>query len=211
VLTTSAKLLYFAGTTPNLKLGDLLLIAVRPDDAAPTDAPQTKVVRVQRLIVEAELQRTRVDLEADAQIPAFVLPTLQQAVINLQPLALNNLAVNTTIVGQSWNESKLNAFFAIQNWSKINVQRYLAAPPPKLPSAETGVFAFRTRLSFFGHNAPRHGSLSKADNLKSDPYSNSWDDNGGRSIWENSQGVAYNTPTLILSVPYQNWCAKVGL
>lgn len=61
-----------------------------------------------------------------------------------------------------------------------------------LPSdTEVRVFALRERLAFFGHNAPRYGTLPREDFLKDDPFTsenpaNDWDQ--GRTIWTSSRG-----------------------
>jgi hypothetical protein len=63
------------------------------------------------------------------------------------------------------------------------------------PAAELALYAFRESAGFFGHNAPRWGSLAVATNQKSDPFPNAWertDDgkaaNAPRTIWTDSQG-----------------------
>ncbi|MEM8961668.1 MAG: putative baseplate assembly protein [Acidobacteriota bacterium] len=61
--------------------------------------------------------------------------------------------------------------------------------------AATKVFALRQRTPFFGHNAPRYGSLPNDDVVKDDPYSSAdpaanWD--VGRTVWTDSRGALYS-------------------
>ena len=68
------------------------------------------------------------------------------------------------------------------------------APPD---SPEVGAFVMRARTGFFGHNAPRwemlpkHKSTRGSDPGGKNPYENSWDGFKRRTIWSNSQGVAW--------------------
>jgi hypothetical protein len=192
-LRLDAQVLYLAGTAANLKAGDPLLLVVR--DAADGSAPpQTKVVRVRRVEADNALNRTRVDLQdIPAKPPPTPAPPKPAAKLSLTPLTLNAQQVNSKIVQQSWREEDLIAFLAIQGWSGRNVTKYVnTPPPPALPPADAGVFALRARVGFYGHNAPLHASLPSSENQRGNPYPNDWDVDGGRTIWENSQGVDYD-------------------
>ena len=62
-----------------------------------------------------------------------------------------------------------------------------------LRAADVRVFALREQVSFFGHNAPRYGSLPREEFVKDDPFTtadpaNDWDQ--GRTVWTDSRGVS---------------------
>ncbi|MBW8874453.1 MAG: putative baseplate assembly protein [Acidobacteria bacterium] len=70
----------------------------------------------------------------------------------------------------------------------------LSATDLSVAGVEVAVFALRQRAAFFGHNAPRWGSLPRGDVMKADPYSESSDANNwdrGRTVWTDSKGVPY--------------------
>jgi predicted phage baseplate assembly protein len=61
--------------------------------------------------------------------------------------------------------------------------------------SEIAVFALRDQAAFFGHNAPRYGSLPADEFAKDDPFASTdpaanWD--VGRTVWSNSRGEAYS-------------------
>lgn len=195
-LEVTATSLYLAGTTTKLKAGDMLLVSV-----AAGGPPQVKARHIHRVTVESERQRTRVDFEEQpAPLPPLTVAPKPAGQISLMQMTMNAGQVQNTIVGQSWTESSLGAFLSIQGWQSVAMLAYLAAPPaPSLPPADSGVFAFRQRVGFFGHNAPKWGSLPPEGSVKSDPYPEppgDWDKangNTGRNIWEDSQGTSYAT------------------
>jgi hypothetical protein len=103
----------------------------------------------------------------------------------LQPLVLDADAVATHILQRSWQERDLQVFLSIQRWRTEDVLRHIATPPPPtLPPATQGIFALRTRLGFFGHNAPPYASLQKAGVALPD---NNWDTTPC-TIWTDSSG-----------------------
>ena len=83
----------------------------------------------------------------------------QATAISLQAVSLNASSANA-IAGATFSEQALGAFGAVQGWGMQSLVSYyfhaftLAAPKAKLPPAAPGAFAMRTRLGFFGHNAP---------------------------------------------------------
>jgi len=186
----TAQQLYLAGTGTNLKAGDLLLVAVR-DSAG---ALQTLPLAVRAVVPEAALNRTRVDLAANLSgtpvLPAVNPPgpagADQPPALQGEPLALTGTAVNTYVLSRRWRESDLSAFLAAQGWSARKVARTANQPVVTTTTQPLdGVFAFRARLGFFGHNAPSYNSLpAPGDVLRGEPYPNDWDDNGGWEIWK---------------------------
>jgi hypothetical protein len=66
------------------------------------------------------------------------------------------------------------------------------------PATERALYAFRESASFFGHNAPRWGTLAHPDDPKKDPYPLAWEAtdppraaNRPRTIWTDSQGNSH--------------------
>lgn len=83
-----------------------------------------------------------------------------------------------------------------RHWDLVAVQNYLNNRiKGAFSSLNAGVFVLRTRVGFFGHNAPKWASLPHTNVLKdggtivfvNDAYPISWD-NANRSIREDSQG-----------------------
>lgn len=185
VLDVNASSVYLAGTTTNLRVGDLLLLAVRTSGTL-----QTRVASVRAVTTLTGPGRTRVDLvDNPPPPPTFVPTTLPSGIIDRFGIALTQTEVQSRILDQSWRERDLRAFFAVQRWDPIEVlQATASAPQPTLPPADEGVFAFRAHLGFYGNNAPLHASLNRPDNTN--PYPD-WDANGGTKIWTNSGGTAY--------------------
>jgi predicted phage baseplate assembly protein len=181
--------IYLKGTSTGLKAGDRVLLA----GAKSVSDVKAKPVRVRRVDVESERDRTRVELElaAPPKLPQYVLPIKPVAQLQLAKIAFTGTQVQSAVLGQTFSESKLTAFLSIQGWQAQALLAHIArpaAPPP--PAADTGVFAFRSRLGFFGHNAPRFKSIPPAELTD-------WDANP-RSIWTDSQGTTYSDADVFL-------------
>lgn len=187
-LNLAAKSIYLKGTQTRLKPGDVLLLA-----APPGTTPQTKVQVVRRVEVDDALSRTRVDFEADpAPKPAYQPPASTPGIVVSGAIALQSGSVQSNIVSKAWSNRDLNAFLYLQRWRAEDLVGHLSAPPKvTLPPATSGVFAFRARAGFFGHNAPRQETLPKKENTRGDAYPSDWDGANARTIWQNSQGTAY--------------------
>jgi len=188
--------LYLQGTTAPVKAGDLLLLVGKSSSGG----LKTASLPIHRVTPEAAAQRTRLDLvEMPAAVP-FAPATRPLASLALMAVEFSRNQVETMILGQSWRETDLSPAFKMWGWTALEVvQTAQAAPAPVLPPSDQGVFGFRQRLGFFGHNAPLFGSLPDGDNLKADPYAaegSNWDTaNGGtgRTIWTDSWGNLYPT------------------
>ncbi len=200
--------IYLKGIDNNIKAGDpLLLVGKRDRDI------KTIQFIIKRIEVETELKRTRVDLEEQkTSLPQFIPPLLKFATARLGDFYFNQSQVKS-VVGQSWRDRDLRAFLIMNRWNERDMLTNIASPPaPDLPPADQGVFAFRQRTGFFGHNAPRWETLPKPENTRGynsdskknkDPYKNSWDGDNERTIWQNSQGAPYTDASVYLerSVP----------
>jgi hypothetical protein len=185
--------LYVAGTTTNLKSGDVILLAGRQANGTTT---QTVVKTVLRVTEENELNRTKV--EFDAAIPpstGYRLGGLMKAQVKVQSLSLDSHSVDQQIVGQTWKNNELTAWLTMQGWSANSALGYIYGaynyPKPKtqLPPGSPGAFAMRAKLGFFGHNAPAYASLTNTVQAAFYP----WD--GGLSVWKRSLKPSISPPT----------------
>lgn len=191
--------IYLAGIESGLKPGDILLFVGRRADQPD---PITLVRSLGRVVAEPERNRTRVEFEVEivAQPPAPASPYARKfayASHDYTAVALTASKVQSTVVNQTWHESELTGFVAMQGWSHnqlveaVNYKHKVAATPkatatpkgPALSPADPGLFAFRTRLGIFGHNAPVYLTLSKATR---DAFYD-WDIAGSLvNVWMNS-------------------------
>jgi predicted phage baseplate assembly protein len=150
---------------------------------------------VQRVVAEPEQNRTRVDFAKQPRSPAFAPPDLPTATLLLPGAAFNDRQVKDLILRRVWNESHLHAFITTHGWNAAHLVSHVAALIKSPPSpGEEGVFSFRQRVSFFGHNAPLYGSLPLASLMRDDPYpseTSDWDADGGRTIDQDSWGHDY--------------------
>jgi predicted phage baseplate assembly protein len=185
--------LYLAGTTTNLKSGDVVLLVGRRANGATT---RTLVRTVLRVAEENDLNRTRV--EFDAPTPpstGYARAGAMMAQAGVRRVALDSQSVDQQIVGQTWTNNQLTAWLTAQGWSASNTLGYIYGahnyPEPKtqLPPGAPGAFALRTRLGFFGHNAPAYASLTAT--VQGAFYA--WD--GGLSIWKRSLKLGATPPT----------------
>ena len=201
---TEVKQLYLAGTDTKLKEGDLLLIAIRNDE---NSALQTLLKEIKRITVEYESPKdkadsnraiadpsklgiTRVDFINNApSVHKFIQPKLEpeSGKINVGPIEFNKATVEVHILNRKWNEHNIGSFLTLNKWDVKDMLKHINTLRIRDYSViDEGVFAFRQRVGFFGHNAPNYNSLPKKDNLQGDPYPNNWDpaDGSGWEIWK---------------------------
>lgn len=181
------------------------------------------ILRALEVEDEAALRRVRIELEPlpdpvspaappmlnwFVPIMAFSVGSYAQAQVQSVPFTSSSLG--TTITTKSWKENELQAMIAIQGWSSLQLVQAITAsikPSGKPVAPEAGAFSFSQRLGFFGHNAPKWGSLPK-QNLRDDAiYTDGWDDNdpgpgsgtltASRSIWTDSQGTDNLSSTVL--------------
>ena len=206
----AAQTIYLAGTATGVAEGDVLLVAVDPS-ATGAQAPGPRIVH--RVAVEADRQRTRIELAAAPQ-PAQTRPVPQYHAGVLHYGAISTLTEGTAAatVGQSsWSEEGLSSLIEVYGWETWQLAALYAphaARPPDLGPADPGVFAFKVRASVFGHNAPRY------DQLPSDvqtAYPIPWDTNAEVNVTTDSQGgtltdpdgQAFNDDTIHLDTTYK--------
>ncbi len=187
--STPAKQLYLAGTQANLKAGDLILITT-----GSSGSMKTLPLRIQRVVVERELERTRVDfaLADEPTIPVFKFKPAQLGVITAQRVTFDEDNIKTNILQRRWTQRDLDAFFVKNRWIASEVLDFIATKPaPKLPPPEEGVFAFRERVGFFGNNAPLYTTLRKPQGGYL--YPKNWD-TAGWEIWKDANTGIYYAP-----------------
>ena len=199
--------IYVAETVTGIAGGDLMLFVGKRGDAL-----KTLVLRVTGVAAEPGLARLRIDLEplpapqASAPPPPLATWIVPYA---LQPFPLllarpqvttvpfTSAAITSSVAGQPWRESDLQAMIGIQRWSATDLVAAITARPPSGPplAPEAGPFTFDARLGFFGNNAPKWKILPPdTDNTHGDAYPAGWDagDTGTgslpRTVWQDSQG-----------------------
>jgi len=200
---------YLGSDANTLQAGELLLFVGKNG----SDLHQL-VLRATEVTEERSLQRVRIALEPLPdpvkpaapprllwQVPVGVLFFGHYAQAQVENVSFNTGTIKNTISGKAWQEGELQAMVSIQGWSGLQLVQAISAslqPPAQPVAPEAGTFSFGARLGFFGHNAPRWGSLP-ASNLHGDPYPQGWDQGdtttgtstlgAARSIWVNSQGT----------------------
>src|SRR5262249_7596460 len=182
--STEAKQLYLDGTETGLRQGDLLLAALRRTPDAPL---YTATGTVHRVEVDAVRQRTLVYLAAEADVPAY-RPIERFAQRGVEPIGLGEDISGVLAGGLHGADVDVLLEMSGSTFAELAA----AWQPPKPPvTPEEGVFAFRARAGFFGHNAPLHSSLpTKADG--SAFYPNDWDSGEATTIWTDS--AAHENP-----------------
>ena len=181
-ISTDMMTVFFEGTATNLKLGDRLLIV---DTANKSD-----IKTILRITVDDKAETTRVDFAtAPPPLPVYVRPTLDFGFISdFQNRVVLSNSNSVQIIGQSWRAQDLFALTQIQGWSLSALERNITQHT-KVPSllSKEGVFAFRQQAGIFGHNAPHHSSLLKANGQPI--FDTDWDTNGFE-IWKDSMTSA---------------------
>jgi predicted phage baseplate assembly protein len=185
-LDPDAAAIYLDGMVVDVKPGGVVLFVTPGDHGAEATPKQVTAVQF-----EEALQRTRVDLvNPPKPPPPFVYKPLRPfSVPTLEPLVLNAVNVQTSVLEQDWRGDDLAAFIGIQGWGGASLVAHVGTTIPKaqipapiegpsnLPPAQPGVYTFKVQTGPFGHNAPRWDSLPTEQRTGSDaPYPKSWDD-----------------------------------
>ena len=213
--------IYLADTVTGIAGGDLMLFVGKCGTAL-----KTLVLRVTGVAPEPDLARLRIDLEPLPAPQASAPPPLATWIVPyvLQPIPMvlarpqvatvpfTGAAITSTVAGQPWRESDLQAMIGIQRWNAVDLVAAITARPPSGPplAPEAGPFAFDAKLGFFGNNAPRWAILPPhTENTHDDAYPSGWDagDNGTgslpRTVWQDSQGSSI-APLVYLDRPVPN-------
>lgn len=180
---TEVDTVYAVGTSTNLAPGTVILLVGRRSDGETTATlPRT----VHAVVPEAELDRTRVELDTTAPPASFhSVWAVAVASASIAKATLNAATVDSLIVGQTWSEGTLAAWMSVQGWNSAKAveyiyHRYSTPPPRQAAPGDPGVFAMRASLGFFGHNAPAFGGLTETTRA---PFVD-WD--AGMPIWQDT-------------------------
>ncbi|MDM0112233.1 hypothetical protein QTI66_08730 [Variovorax sp. J22R133] len=207
---------FFTEAASGIAGGDLLLFtAKRGSDLVKL------VQRAVEVVAETDRKRIRVDLEHLPDpvaplppptpiwyVPYAMTPVLSFARPQITAVPFVSSALSTTVTAQAWRERDLQAMIGIQGWSGANLVKAISQQPSGPPVApEAGAFAFRTKMGFFGSNAPKWAILPNSTNTNGTAYAQGWDvgdkSSGSttltepRTIWTDSQGSA-TSPSVFL-------------
>ncbi len=148
VVSTAMASVVVKGAAPKIKPGDRLLIVTKTGQA---------FRRVLSVVVDDTAQHTQIALEAVPQQVTTPVPDAFKPAASLsfagQPLTTDMVATN--ILSSNVSQGELQAFAILQDWPLTHVftiskaLRALVQPP-----SDVGIFAFHTRASLFGFNAP---------------------------------------------------------
>jgi len=153
--------LIFQGINTRLKPGDLLLVSVRVDGEL-----RVKILPINVVMPDPERQQTVVDLESEIleppNPPPFMVMPLDYATMTAFSIPFTASAIQGQVINQIWQESDFSAFLGINQWVVSDLLIHLGTLSIQTPapiSPKEGVFAFRSRVSFFGSSAPAWTSL----------------------------------------------------
>ena len=177
--TIPIRQLYVKGTQTGIKPGDPLLLYWTA-----FNYPAWAMLRVRAVIVETASDRTRLDLERDddpyleqvPSIPPFDIGSPAPVETIDTDVDFNDDNVEDYILNQSWKEQGLASFMEMNGWDEQDLLDYLegVSSAEDLPNWH-GVFAFKQRLGFLGHNAPAYATLPDAVVEQFSPYPQDWD------------------------------------
>ena len=197
---TSIDHLFLAGTNTGLRKGDLLLVVGKNQqserEALPLriqeietnhEAPWTRVVFAVHTGGAPPTKRNTDSVSKLGKPPVLSGPGLGKG----GTLPLNEQTVRDLLLGRSWTEAELWGIAWTYNWNLMELLTILAKLSREIPrlDAGEGVFALRTKVGFFGHNAPYHKSLLDKDKLPL--HENGWDRPEGWPIWKDQITDAY--------------------
>jgi predicted phage baseplate assembly protein len=177
VLGADPDTIYLAGTATQLEGGDWLVLAQGTGAGPITGSPKGK--RVRRVVVEAELERTRIDFADDPlPPPSPVTSGYPVGIVYLEDVSFAKNEVDY-FLGSEWSNAKMAAFLDVQGWSLGAIYGYAGSAPPtvELPAAAPGVYATRQAAGVFGHNAPKRGEA-----LEDDGWVRDWDDTSEEGV-----------------------------
>ncbi|MCB1054647.1 MAG: putative baseplate assembly protein [Acidobacteria bacterium] len=187
--------LVFAGTGLSLAIGDRLL-AVQGDEYE-----VFRVTEVTELIPapasnddpRTEVRVEPVDPNALALFPAYLGIPAALAPNPPGPLPFDDDPVATYVTNAvSWTATELAARLDRLGWTEAQLAAHLDARQRPSISTPLRIFAMRVQASFFGHNAPRWGSLPEdwrdEDKNEYAPYPEPWAEDQGADVIRDSQG-----------------------
>jgi predicted phage baseplate assembly protein len=181
--------IYLKGTATRLAVGDQLLLVGRNSD----DAVHTLTRTVRAVDEDKDRQLTLVQLGSTTTTPfvaAFRLPLLIAAAPTLAPLSFNAATVADQVLKFSWTQNNLAVAMRMNSWSGRQLKLLLQQPRAVTSAGRNdGVFVFREKCGFFGHNAQAYSTLVAPEDGSVDAmYPVNWDDTDGDgtpiSVWQ---------------------------
>lgn len=202
------------GVNTMLRAGDVLLVVTGGDEDEKFHTIIRTVVSVK---ADIEKQVTTIDIAGTIPAVPAILPKLvERARISLPELGRLDDATKLLLVKNlskaRFTESQLRLYSRVLGWKKLRLSESLnfrirlppkPSPPKwterKLPEPQIGVYAFRSKASFFGHNAPQYDSLPSSARK---PYPRNWDKDDSISIATNSKGEEHADDFVYLDSAY---------
>jgi hypothetical protein len=130
--------------------------------------------------------------DAVRRAPGRRAPRLKRLVMPTVRLAFDRSTVDSYVRTAAWSGRGLSALVRSQGWSRLKLMRLIRLPrhvdAPETSAAQPGLYLLREDTGFFGSTATRQETLAKQDEANGNPYPDPWDENGGRTIWTDSQG-----------------------
>jgi hypothetical protein len=128
--------------------------------------------------------------------PRYRAPRLRLLRMPVVPVPFNAPNVDSMVRGASWSGEALSAVVRTQAWPRAKLMRLIRMPrfveAPETSAARPGLYQMRDDAAFFGSTAPLWETLALPDHTRGgtakNPYKTSWDAEGGRTIWVDSQG-----------------------
>lgn len=192
---------------PGVAASAFLAFSVEDAPGSPTEARVPGGTVVQSIPGQDQLPQTfETEDEIVARVAWNVLtPRLRQPleIVGASELLLTGLATELAagdlllVVAHAGAEEVVETFHsrvqrvtpdADRGFTRVALEEPLDFASAVLPG-RVEVHALREQASFFGHNAPRFGSLPTDEFVKDDPFTSNWDE--GRTIWTDSSEVLY--------------------
>jgi predicted phage baseplate assembly protein len=192
--------LLLAGTGLGLEVSDRLL-AVQGDEYE-----VLRVTKVQEAIPPpassdeptTEVQVRPVDPAAAPLFPVYLGIPVALPPEPPGPLPFDAANVSNYVTSAiSWSAAELASRLERLGWTESQLEPYLDELPRPSASTPLQIFALRVQASFFGHSAPRWGSLPKSWRDKTDnayaPYSIEWKEDHSADVIKDSQGSFHSS------------------
>jgi hypothetical protein len=207
----------FKGTNTMLKPGDTLLLVTRPEEGKEFHTAVRIVVSVRP---DLEKQVTAVDTASAVAPILMILTKLAEKTLDIPRAGLvdaQKLLLVKNLAQARFTESQLRLYSGALGWKKLTLSRSInfrirllprRSPPAwterKLPEPQVGVYVFRARAGFFGHNAPKYNSLpaDPAGGGRPKGYPVDWDNDSRVSIATDSQGNEHGDDFVYLDNTY---------
>ncbi len=165
----------FKGVNTMLKEGDMLLVVTRPPES---EEFRTIVRTIVSVRPDFEKQVTTVVTSGTTLLISKILPTIAKALTIQIPRFgklsdAQKLLLVENLSQTRFTDSQMRLYSRALGWKKLTLSKSLNfrlrlpikhSPKwteRKLPEPVVGVYAFRAKAGFFGHNAPKYDSLPR--------------------------------------------------